>query len=239
MPPLSLSPRNGAIVGNGLPDDQHPGLEWQGDVPVSSRFGDPYYSLEDGLSEARHVFLAGNGLPDRFVPGFHVAELGFGTGLNALAAWAMWRESRVPGPLRFTSFELCPMAPEDMSRALSAFPEVSRLAMPLVAALESAAREFVADGLHLKIVLGDARETLASWDGAADAWFLDGFSPARNPELWTPDLLHQVARHTRPEGTAATYSAARAVRAGLADAGFVVERVSGFGRKRHMTVART
>lgn len=222
-----------------MPDDQHPGLEWQGDVPFSSRFGDPYYSLEGGLSEARHVFLAGNGLPDRFVPGFHVAELGFGTGLNALAAWAMWRESRVPGPLRFTSFELFPMAPEDMSRALSAFPEVSRLAMPLVAALESAAREFVADGLHLKIVLGDARETLASWDGAADAWFLDGFSPARNPELWTPDLLHQVARHTRPEGTAATYSAARAVRAGLADAGFVVERVSGFGRKRHMTVART
>ena len=220
-------------------DDQHPDLEWQGDVPVASRFGDSYYSLENGLAEARHVFLAGNGLPDRFVPGFHVAELGFGTGLNALAAWAMWRESGVTGWLRFTSFELFPMAPADMSRALSAFPEMSDLAAPLVAAMEASAGGFVADGLHLEIVLGDARDTLARWGGAADAWFLDGFSPARNPELWTPDLLRQVARHTRPEGTAATFSAAKVVRAGLADAGFIVERVSGFGRKRHMTVARS
>lgn len=221
-----------------MPDDQHPDLEWRGDVPVASRFGDPYYSLDGGFAEARHVFLAGNGLPNRFVPGFHVAELGFGTGLNALAAWKMWRESGVPGSLRFTSFELFPMAPADMSRALSAFPEISDLATPLVAALESAEQEFVADGLHLKIVLGDARETLALWKGAADAWILDGFSPARNPELWTPDLLRQVALHTRPGGTAATYSAAKAVRTGLADAGFTVERASGFGRKRHMTVAR-
>ena len=220
-------------------DDQHPDLDWQRDVPVASRFGDPYYSLENGLAEARHVFLAGNGLPERFVPGFHIAELGVGTGLNALAAWAMWRESGVPGSLRFTSFELFPMAPADMSRALSAFPEISDLAAPLVVALQSSAREFVADGLHLKVVLGDARDTLACWGGSADAWFLDGFSPARNPELWTPDLLRQVAHHTRPEGTAATYSAARAVRSGLTDAGFVVERVSGFGRKRHMTVARS
>ena len=221
-----------------MPDDQHPDLEWRGDVPVASRFGDPYYSLDGGFAEARHVFLAGNGLPNRFVPGFHVAELGFGTGLNALAAWKMWRESGVPGSLRFTSFELFPMVPADMSRALSAFPEISDLATPLVAALESAEQEFVADGLHLKIVLGDARETLALWKGAADAWILDGFSPARNPELWTPDLLRQVALHTRPGGTAATYSAAKAVRTGLADAGFTVERASGFGRKRHMTVAR-
>ena len=222
-----------------MPDDQHPDLEWQGDVPVASRFGDPYYSLEDGLAEARHVFLAGNELPDRFAPGFHVAELGFGTGLNALATWAMWRESGMPGPLRFTSFELFPMAPADMSRALSAFPEISGLATPLVAAMDVSAREFVAEDLHLTIVPGDARETLASWEDVADAWFLDGFSPARNPELWTPDLLLQVARHTSPEGTAATYSAAKSVRAGLADAGFTVERVSGFGRKRHMTVARS
>ena len=220
-----------------MPDDQHPDLEWQGDVPVASRFGDPYYSLEDGLAEARHVFLAGNGLPDRFVPGFHVAELGFGTGLNALAAWAMWRESGVSGPLRFTSFEQFPMAPADMSRALSSFPEISGLAAPLVAVLESGTREFLAGDLHLKIVLGDARKTLARWNDAADAWFLDGFAPAKNPELWTPHLLRQVALHTRPGGTASTYSAARTVRTGLADAGFIVERASGFGRKRHMTVA--
>ncbi len=222
-----------------MPDDQHPDLVWQGDVPVASRFRDPYYSLDGGLAEARHVFLAGNGLPDRFVPGFHVAELGFGTGLNALAAWVMWRDSGVAGSLRFTSFELFPMAPADMSRALSAFPEISDLATPLVAALESAVQEFVADGLHLKIVLGDARKTLARWEGAADAWFLDGFAPARNPELWTPGLLRQVALHTRPGGTVATYSAAKAVRTGLASAGFMVERLSGFGRKRHMTVARS
>ncbi|MEO1000671.1 MAG: FAD-dependent oxidoreductase, partial [Pseudomonadota bacterium] len=79
------------------------GVDWRGQVPVSSRFADPYYSFEDGLAEARHVFLAGTGLPGRFREGFQVAELGFGTGLNVLTAWAAWRAARMAGPLRVTS----------------------------------------------------------------------------------------------------------------------------------------
>lgn len=85
------------------------------------------------------------------------------------------------------------------------------------------------------VIVGDARETLAAWDGRADAWFLDGFSPARNPELWGPDLMAQVARHTAPDGSFATYTAAGHVRRALSEAGFTVSRAPGFAGKRHMS----
>lgn len=85
------------------------------------------------------------------------------------------------------------------------------------------------------VIVGDARETLAAWDGRADAWFLDGFSPARNPELWGPDLMAQVARHTAPDGSFATYTAAGHVRRALSEAGFAVSRAPGFAGKRHMS----
>lgn len=211
-------------------------LEWrEGAVPVSTRFDDPYFSLENGLSETRHVFLAGNDLPARFRDGFHIAELGFGTGLNFLTAWAAWRDAGIAGRLHFTSFEAFPMAPEDMATALAAFPSLGDLAGQLVRAME--AGQFAFEDVTLSIIEGDARETLPGWDGAADAWFLDGFSPAKNPELWEPELMAAAAAHTVPGGTAATYTAAGFVRRGLDAAGFAVERVPGFGRKRHMTRA--
>lgn len=216
-----------------------PALSWKdGRVPVSARFDDPYYSLEDGLAETRHVFLAGNGLPERFRDGFHVAELGFGTGLNLLATLHAWRAAAIPGTLRFTSFEAYPLAPEDMTRAQSAFTELAGLAAELAPYWRDGAREIALPDLAFTLVTGDARETLPKWRGAADAWFLDGFSPARNPELWEPALLSDVARHTAPGGTAATYSAAGAVRRALDAAGLVTARQPGYGRKRHMTVAR-
>ena len=113
---------------------QHPELSWRGNVPIATRFEDPYFSLEDGLAETGHVFLAGNGLPARFEDEFQVAELGFGTGLNFLATWAAWAASGKPGTLRFTSFELFPMAADDMARALSVFPTLAEFAAPLLAA---------------------------------------------------------------------------------------------------------
>ncbi|MEM7717729.1 MAG: tRNA (5-methylaminomethyl-2-thiouridine)(34)-methyltransferase MnmD [Pseudomonadota bacterium] len=222
-------------VGRDVSED-HPILDWQGDVPVARAFDDPYFSMGNGLEETQHVFLAGNGLPERFVPGFRVAELGFGTGLNILAVWQAWRQAGVAGPLRVTSFERYPMAPADMERALRAYPELSRLAEPFLAGLNP--EGFRDDTLRLDLVIGDARDTLPRWAGQADAWFLDGFSPAKNPELWEAPLLAEVGRQTRPGGTAATYSAAGSVRRGLAEAGFCVERVPGYARKRHMTVAR-
>ncbi|WP_375689102.1 tRNA (5-methylaminomethyl-2-thiouridine)(34)-methyltransferase MnmD [Pseudooceanicola sp. LIPI14-2-Ac024] len=220
--------------------DQQAHLSWRdGDVPVSDRFDDPYFSLENGLAETRHVFLTGNGLPDRFRNGFHVAELGFGTGLNFLATLRAWREAGAPGAMTFTSFEAFPMAAPDMARALAAFPELGDEAAALLAAWNGTAAGpvTVADGVTLALVRGDARDTLPVWEGQADAWFLDGFSPAKNPELWGEALMAQVFALTAPGGTAATYTAAGFVRRGLASAGFAVTRVPGYGRKRHMTRA--
>lgn len=222
-----------------MANNQYPELDWRGEVPVARAFDDPYFSVEDGWAETRHVFLGGNGLPDRFRPGFHIAELGFGTGLNAMAALSAWNASGVAGPLRFTSFEAFPMEAGAMARALSVYSELCDLARPFIAALGEGRRQVQTDRMILEVVEGDARKTLPLWGGKADAWFLDGFAPARNPELWEPALLAEVARHTTDGGTAATYSAAGAVRAALTAAGFDVERIKGFGRKRHMTVART
>jgi tRNA U34 5-methylaminomethyl-2-thiouridine-forming methyltransferase MnmC len=218
--------------------DQTAELEWRdGQVPVSTRFDDPYFSLAGGLAESRYVFLGGNDLPVRFAPGFHIAELGFGTGLNMLAAFIAWRAAGA-GPARFTSFEAYPMTAGDIARALTAFPEAEAVAGPFLAAWERGARRFDMDGFTVEVITGDARETLAAWGGSADAWFLDGFAPAKNPELWSEDLMAEVGRHTAPGGTAATYTAAGFVRRGLAAAGFTVERRPGFAGKRHMSVAR-
>ena len=130
------------------------------------------------------------------------------------------------------------MEPDAMARALAGYPELDELAVPMVAAFETGALDFEGDGLSLRVIHGDARQTLPAWSDQADAWFLDGFSPAKNPELWEPALLAAVAERTATGGTLATYSAAGAVRRALSDAGLTVERIPGFGRKRHMTVAR-
>ncbi|MEN8896273.1 MAG: tRNA (5-methylaminomethyl-2-thiouridine)(34)-methyltransferase MnmD [Yoonia sp.] len=223
--------------------NQTASLTWRetdaGRVPVSEQFDDPYYSLIGGLDETQHVFIAGNRLPDRFGAALHVAELGFGTGLNLLVTWDAWAKAGSRAPLRFTSFEAFPMAKPDMAAALTAFPQIAPLAKIMLDRWDvSAGPVELVDGLTLEVIIGDARETVPAWDGAADAWYLDGFSPAKNPALWEPALLAQVAKHTAPNGTAATYSAAGHVRQSLTAAGFDVSRVQGFGRKRHMTVAR-
>jgi tRNA U34 5-methylaminomethyl-2-thiouridine-forming methyltransferase MnmC len=216
--------------------EQPPELDWrEGTIPVSRRFDDPYFSLAGGLAETHHVFLVGNGLPGRFRDGFQIAELGFGTGLNLLATLL---SHRGPGHLRYTSFEAFPMPIADIARALGAFPELADIARPFLDQWAAKAEVLEFPNLTARIILGDARQTLPAWKGRVDAWFLDGFSPAKNPELWTPDLMHQVARHTAPGGTFATYTAAGHVRRALADAGFAVTRQPGFGRKRHMTTGQ-
>ncbi|MDG1168220.1 MAG: tRNA (5-methylaminomethyl-2-thiouridine)(34)-methyltransferase MnmD [Sulfitobacter sp.] len=214
--------------------DQTADIEWRdGVIPVSTMFDDPYFSLDNGMEETRHVFLGGNDLPARFVDGFHVAELGFGTGLNFLVALHAFRACGCGGTLRFTSFEAYPMAMDDLHAALRAFDGLP----DDLARADTFPRHLEGADFELRVVIGDAREALPEWCGAADAWFLDGFSPAKNPELWSPELMAQVAQHTAKGGTAATYTAAGFVRRGLADAGFDVRRVQGYGRKRHMTQA--
>lgn len=217
---------------------QNAQISWRdGQIPVSDQFDDPYYSLENGLDETRHTFLGGNDLPARFCDGFHVAELGFGTGLNFLATAQAWHISGTKGQLRFTSFEAFPMTADEIEQALAAFPDLPGRDA-LVAAWRQGAFPAVIDGVVLDLRLGDARDTLPAWEGLADAWFLDGFAPARNPELWEPALLQQVARHTAVGGSFATYTAAGHVRRALQDAGFDVSRSPGYGRKRHMSIGR-
>ncbi|MEO1276019.1 MAG: tRNA (5-methylaminomethyl-2-thiouridine)(34)-methyltransferase MnmD [Pseudomonadota bacterium] len=207
-----------------------PHLDWSGETPRSITFDDPYYAESDGAAEAAHVFLDGNGLPGRLRPGFHIAELGFGTGLNLLVTLAAAGNV----PFRFTSFEAYPMAAEDMARALARWPHLT--AGALIEAQRAGERRFQIGPAEVEVIVGDARLTLPRWRGRADAWYLDGFAPAKNPELWEADLLAQVAAHTSRGGTFATYTAASAVRHRLTDAGFAVERRPGFGHKRHMSV---
>lgn len=207
-------------------------LDWKdGVVPVSTRFDDPYFSVNNGLSETQHVFLAGNDLPARLCDGFHIAELGFGTGLNLLAIFLLQPSQ----PLRFTSFEAFPLTAEEIARALEHFPEARAVADPFLHQWAQGKSTFQLGQIAVEIILGDARETLANWPHKADAWFLDGFSPAKNPELWSPEILTQVGSHTAPNGSFATYTAAGHVRRALADAGFIVERRKGHGNKRHMS----
>ncbi|WP_309663926.1 tRNA (5-methylaminomethyl-2-thiouridine)(34)-methyltransferase MnmD, partial [Tabrizicola sp.] len=164
-----------------MPATIQPDLDWRdGIIPVSRAFDDPYFSLAGGLAETRHVFLQGNRLPDRFRDGFHIAELGFGTGLNLMATLLAHTG---PGHLHYTSFEAFPMPAQDIARALQAFPETTEIAQPLLIQWSAGQSTLHFPNLTATIILGDARETLPRWQGQTDAWFLDGFSPAKNPEL--------------------------------------------------------
>jgi len=215
-------------------------LDWRpGDVPVSRCYGDPYFSKTDGLAESRQVFLAGTGLAARFLGacGARVAELGFGTGLNCVATWMLWQHSAAPGAaLDYTAFEIAPLSAGEMRRALGSWPEIAPQAEMLTAAWSGPGR-YVLPGLRLSVIPGDARATLPAWSGCADAWFLDGFAPAKNPELWEPELIRAVFARTAPGGRLATYSAAGHVRRSLAAAGFSVEKRPGFAAKREMLAA--
>ena len=180
--------------------------------------------------------MAGNALPQRFCDGFHIAELGFGTGLNLLATLALWRESGTTGQLQFTSFEAYPMNTGQMTRALAHFTQLKPIAKefaPLWPELCAHGRIETGE-LCLNLHIGDARKNLPNWQGLANCWFLDGFSPAKNPQLWEADLLGAVYDHTSAGGSAATYTAAGFVRHNLEMAGFKVKLSPGFGGKRHL-----
>jgi tRNA 5-methylaminomethyl-2-thiouridine biosynthesis bifunctional protein len=217
-----------------------PNLVWDEGVPRSSRFGDIYYSLEDGLAEARAVFLAGCGLPDRWQRRSHftVGELGFGTGLNIAALLKLWRESRPRGArLSIFSIEAFPPSREDAARALSAWPELAEEATALLAAWPTGRRGFQridlpAWGAVIDLAIMEVEPALAEWAGWADAWFLDGFSPALNPAMWTPQVLANLAARSAPACVAATFTVAGFVRRGLEEAGFTVAKRPGHGRKK-------
>lgn len=214
---------------------QQANLTWIDEgAPYSTRFKDRYFSAHDGRAETRAVFLAGNGLPERWrsAKHFHIAELGFGTGLNFLETLLLWQETApADATLTFSSFELYPLAQDDMKRALANWPDLAALASPLLQqGPTSTSLRF--GNVELQLIIGDARIKLPEWQGMANAWYLDGFSPAKNPQLWEADLMQGVFDHTQRGGSFSTYTAAGFVRRNLQAAGFDVRRVQGYGGKR-------
>lgn len=219
-------------------------LEWRdGDFPISTQFDDPYYSVVDGRAETDHVFIKGNHLKERWLEtkSCTIAELGFGTGLNFLETIRQWQLSAVEtSNLHFISFEQYPIKKEEMQKALSHWPELKMLATRLCEIWQPDQTidvEFT-NQIRLTIHIGDANALLSNLKFKADAWYLDGFSPAKNPELWNEALMLEVGKHTASNGTFATYTAAGFVKRGLQAAGFDIEKTKGFGRKRDMLIGK-
>jgi tRNA 5-methylaminomethyl-2-thiouridine biosynthesis bifunctional protein len=240
--------------------------------PISSQFDDVYFSKNSGIDETRFVFLQHNGLPERWrqlenTAVFTIAESGFGTGLNFLAAWQAWRvQAPADATLHFISVEKYPLGREDLSRALQLWPELADLSAALLAQyppVDARGQHRLNFGkVHLTLIYADAIEgfsqllpiikpgphsnSLAAGfspykkaspyinEGAIDAWFLDGFAPAKNPDLWTPELFNLMARLSQAGTTFATFTAAGSVKRGLESAGYSVKKVPGYGTKRDM-----
>ncbi|MGY6628412.1 MAG: FAD-dependent 5-carboxymethylaminomethyl-2-thiouridine(34) oxidoreductase MnmC [Oceanicaulis sp.] len=216
----------------------HAQLDWPSG-PLARDHGDMYFQPEDGLAEARAVFLSGAGYPERFHGGVNlVGELGFGTGLNFLALWDSFRRHAPAGArLHMVSVEGFPLLRADAGRALAMFSELALLAETLLDAWPSPhcgphRRVFDGGRVCLTVHHDAVVHALDQMDFAADSWFLDGFAPAKNPDMWGQDVLARMARLCAPGARAATFTVAGAVRRGLAEAGFEVAKRPGFGRKR-------
>lgn len=215
-------------------------LTWKDNgVPVSTVFDDVYFGAEDGIGETTHIFLGGNNLPARGLEGsepFHVYELGFGTGLNFLVLWQAWEKSGCTRPLRFTSVEKYPISHADMMKAHSHWPSLATYSKHLLDAYKSVEGKGMhvlrLGGVELCLAVGDVRKMLFEQDEAVDAFFMDGFSPAKNPDMWQPDIYAEMARLSRKGTTLATFTAAGHVRRGLQEVGFDISKAAGYGRKR-------
>jgi len=213
----------------------------------SSRYGDVYHSSAGALAQAEYVFLRGNGLPQRWRgrPCFTVCETGFGLGMNFLALWRAWRDD--PGRCRrlhMVSIEAHPFPREVLASLLAARvpPALATMAQaliqqwpPLLPGLHRL--EFDRGNLTLTLAFGDASTMVQRLGVGVDAYFLDGFAPSCNPDMWTPALLRDLARYAVAGASVATWSSAGAVRRGLMEAGFAIRRERGLGGKRHMTVS--
>lgn len=216
-------------------------LEFADGLPWSSAFDDVYHSRSGGLGQARHVFLAGNRLPERWADRarFVILETGFGLGLNFLATWQAWRHDPARcQQLHFISVEKHPFRREDLATLHQQWPELAELAARLQAQWPLLVAGFhrlqLEPGVSLTLILGDALHWLPQLEAEVDAFYLDGFAPSKNPDLWNERLFRQIARLAHPHATCATYSVARVVRDGLQTAGFSVEKWPGYSGKRDM-----
>lgn len=211
-------------------------------MPYSLAFGDHFYCQTDGRLECGHVFLAGNDLPDRWQAAtgiFRIAELGFGTALNFCETWRQWKQTRPAGAkLHFISFELYPMKADEIDRALSRWPEVDAERQALIKLWPNNPQGQITLQLDeqtiLTVVCGVAFDGIQASPDLFDAWYLDGFAPSRNPDMWSLEIMTALFDKTVQGGSFATYAAAGFVRRNLIAAGFTVERRKGFAGKREM-----
>ncbi|TMP28603.1 bifunctional tRNA (5-methylaminomethyl-2-thiouridine)(34)-methyltransferase MnmD/FAD-dependent 5-carboxymethylaminomethyl-2-thiouridine(34) oxidoreductase MnmC [Pseudoalteromonas rubra] len=223
-------------------------------TPVADSFDDVYFSNDDGQAESDYVFYTQNKLNTRLLnhdrDHFVVAETGFGTGLNFLNTWAQFQRlktQRNVQRLYFISFEKYPIKIEDLRQALKAWPDLSDQAHQLCAqypdAVEGCHRlEFDGGEVILDLWFGDVHTSLPKLSyapsGLVDAWYLDGFAPSKNPDMWQQSLFDAMAALSRTNATFATFTAAGFVRRGLQQAGFDCQKVKGYGRKREMVIGQ-
>ncbi|QQN38964.1 FAD-dependent 5-carboxymethylaminomethyl-2-thiouridine(34) oxidoreductase MnmC [Acinetobacter sp. CS-2] len=230
-------------------------LDWQHvdgiDVPVSKQFGDVYFSKDNGLLETRHVFLNGNDLSTRLAKlndfeYFCVGETGFGTGLNILALWQLWQQVRPDNQshLHAISVEKFPLTKADLIRALNAWPELKPLADQLIAQYPMPIAgchrlSFPDERFSLDLWLGDAHDVFPVMEKTAtvNAWFLDGFAPSCNPDMWEENVLNNIVRLSGFDSTFASFSVAGVLKRGLKNHGISITRPRGFGHKREMLKA--
>ena len=225
-------------------------LDWndQGQ-PLSRQFGDVYFSRDDGLGETRHVFLAGNDLPARFadLPAgsrLVIGETGFGTGLNFLCAWQLFDQlAPADACLHFVSVEKYPLTAADLQRALALWLELAPWSGQLLEqyrAIHPGFQRLLLDGgrVVLTLLIGDALQMLPQLDARIDVWFLDGFAPDKNPQMWTPPLFQELARLSAPGASLATFTSKGTVRRDLIEAGFAMRRAPGYGKKWEILCGR-
>lgn len=217
-----------------------PRLDWsRPGTPAATDFGDIYFSTDGGLEETETVFLKGCGLPEGWQNRrcFVIGELGFGSGLNFLAAWHLWKKTKPEnGRLHFVSIEKFPFDAAQLKQALAAWPELSDYSSHLIQQWPGRVKGF--HRLHfgdvtLTLIHDDIVNALDALDAKIDAWFLDGFSPAKNPDMWSEKIMCKLANLSAPAAKVGTFTVAGHVREALTKAGFFVEKKEGFGRKRH------
>ena len=220
-------------------------------TPVSTQYGDVYFSNQDGLAETEYVFLNKNKLPERWLDesfkqesNFIIGETGFGTGLNFFVTWLNFNQAlkatNSNSKLIFVSFEKHPLTKVDLAMALANWPQFSSLSQVFLAqypdtVVDDIKLAFQNDQIELRLFIGDVNHRLPEISHPKmDAWYLDGFAPSKNPDMWTQSLFDNISRLTKTNGTIATFTAAGFVRRGLVEAGFTMKKHKGFGKKREM-----
>lgn len=211
-------------------------------TPFAEIFDDPYFSKHDGLAESRYVFIQGNHLPEKWQHklSFVIAETGFGTGLNFLATWQTWHhDPDCCDTLHYISIEKHPIVRDELASLLKNWPELSPFSTELLAQYPPALAGFhtlwLANGkIRLTLCFMDIIEALSELNLTVNAWYLDGFAPARNEAMWSESVCNTIASLSEIGTSFATFTVAGQVRNNLQNAGFQIEKKMGFAQKRHM-----